>query len=102
MLFAPISGESLKEEAIKLIKCMHFFILFSDDPLLKGLTWTPDQLNGRTYLQISSSGFKMQKFNDDLTLRSKFWRRLISEVMQRKRSLSRKAPQVHEKTRIEL
>ena len=78
---------------------LNSFVIFSteSDPLLKNFSWEKLAAGKQKYAVIASA-VEFREYDEDLTLRSNFWKRLLEEEIKYPTTFSDKPPVVNEKS----
>ena len=70
------------------------------DPLLKNFTWKP-LAAGKQHYAVIASAVEFRESDEDLMLRSNFWKKLLEEEIKYPTSFSDKPPVLNEKLYLE-
>ena len=75
---------------------IHQSSLTESDPLLKNFTWKP-LAAGKQHYAVIASAVELREYDEDLMLRSNFWKRLLEEEIKYPTTFSDKPPVINEK-----
>ena len=97
MLYWLKSNIFKSESFLYIIVCnIHQSSLTESDPLLKNFTWKP-LAAGKQHYAVIASAVELREYDEDLMLRSNFWKRLLEEEIKYPTTFSDKPPVINEK-----
>ena len=77
------------------VKCLHGFLTESDE-ILKHILWKP-LAAGKQHFTVIESKVEFRDYDDDMQLRSNFWKKLLEEDVKYPTTFSKNSPVLNEK-----